>query len=261
MATISGYAVRQAVALTDRVFVASSSSDAIQSATLSQVLSLGAGTESSGASGPVRPALTAFTESNGSTYVTATDIANGPILIQAVTGQPYLDIVSWQQAVSGSEWMVTGCIASSAVPGNAEGGYPTVGLGLVNSAGVFVNFRSVPMQGVYQLAVWSNDTTFDSTIASFNCNGICKYWYRIYYNVRNASFPFSFLLSQDGFIWSDICDWSGSSVVPAPFVADAALFYCDQGGNTGTTGGLVYHWDIEEGTGSSLNPYAAVLQQ
>ena len=158
MGNISSYGTRTAVSSTDRIFIASGTSDVIQSATLAQVDSLfgegsdsGSGSGGGGGSGlPAylpgigagivggawqRPALSAFTVKNASNSV-VTELTGGPINVTK-TAAGYEDFTMLAEAVPGPAFTGEYLISASGWPN--EPSY--ISILLLNAAtGAFVTW-------------------------------------------------------------------------------------------------------------------------
>lgn len=214
----------------------------------------------SNAVGFVRPASSSFTLfTSPDSRVSITDYVNGPIdFMHMDTGGNcnYL-----YQAVTGSEIMVTARISQRARNGDVNTYSPFLGVGFSNSGGTLMVF------GTSQVQVSLGITTYTSlghggygtlNFSDDRSTG-CPAWLRMYYQASNTSNPFSVYVSQDGYIWDLYYQWNGSSALPAAFGSPvAACFFSDPGGRSGgVRGGGLLNWSLQEGSGSSLNPWVA----
>jgi hypothetical protein len=254
---ISAYGTRTSVAGTDRIFIATGTSDQIDSATLTQVVSLASG-------GPTftRPALSSFTESNHQSGTTATDISGGPIVVNCAPGGTYQQIDNWNQSVSGSEWMLTVCLSQSYCIAAPNNDYSTLGIGVKASSGYLFCVRVLGHQEQLDVITASSQSAYNSDLSAVTERNFSKVWYRLYYQSSDSSTPYTVYRSVDGYTWTYIYGWNGTSGVSGSFTASSVFFFADCGGNPSSyTGGTLWHWDIQTGTGSSLNPYSIVNPQ
>lgn len=259
MGDLSVYPVRTSVTGTDRIPICTSASDAVNSCTLAQIASLGGSGNGGQTSGPTRPNLSAFQVFNESTLVQAQDVANGPIVVTSAAGGTYLSLTAFGQPVSGSEWMVTAQFTPTQLC-NLAGDYSFFSLGLLSNHNELLVLRYAPGTTLFQIAIWSNFTTFNTDISGLPYLFIERPWFRIYYQASDTATPYKCYASSDGISWTFLYAWNGTTdVANAPFIASDACALIDPGNAGVQHTGALGHWDIQEGAGSSLNPTSIVF--
>lgn len=251
------------IELTDGTHTLTAASEIVVSgATVSGSNPTGTITVSTGGGISSRPALSAFTESNHQTLCTAADISGGPIVVDFAPGGTYQAIDNWNQSVSGSEWLLTACLSQSYSINSAQADYATLGIGVKATNGQLIVLRVLGHQESLDLITMTNENSYNSDLSSTTDRIFSKVWYRIYYQSSNSSYPYNLYRSLDGYTWTFLMQWNGTSGVSGTFTAASALFFMDCGGVTiGHCGGTLWHWDIQTGTGSSLNPYSSSIPQ